>query len=94
MAPDRAILLVLLALISSLIQSCQSIPEEIIVQDDDNGSELNQELFKQIVRSKREAVNDEEKLDVSDLVSEREEFCPRIVFTNFFLIYYRRFQPN
>ena len=71
MAPDRAILLVLLALISSLIQSCQSIPEEIIVQDDDNGSELNQELFKQIVRSKREAVNDEETLDVSDLVSER-----------------------
>ena len=74
MAPDRAILLVLLALISSWIQSCQSIPEEIIVQDDDNGSELNQELFKQIVRSKREAVNDEEKLDVSDLVSEKEEF--------------------
>ena len=93
MAPDRAILLVLLALISSWIQSCQSIPEEIIVQDDDNGSELNQELFKQIVRSKREAVNDEEKLDVSDLVSEREEFCPRIVFT-IFLTFYRRFQPN
>ena len=74
MAPDRAILLVLLALISSCIQSCQSIPEEIIVQDDDNGSELNQELFKQIVRSKREAVNNEEKLNVSDLVSEKEEF--------------------
>ena len=74
MAPDRAILLVLLALISSLIQSCQSIPEEIIVQDDDNGSELNQELFKQIVRSKREAVNNEEKLNVSDLVSEKDEF--------------------
>ena len=74
MAPDRAILLVLLALISSWIQSCQSIPEEIIVQDDDNGSELNQELFKQIVRSKREAVNNEEKLNVSDLVSKREQF--------------------
>ena len=84
MAPDRAILLVLLALISSWIQSCQSIPEEIIVQDDDNGSELNQELFKQIVRSKREAVNNEEKLNVSDLVSEREEFWSSIVFTKFF----------
>ena len=84
MAPDRAILLVLLALISSWIQSCQSIPEEIIVQDDDNGSELNQELFKQIVRSKREAVNDEEKLNVSDLVSEKEEFWSSIVFTKFF----------
>ena len=84
MAPDRAILLVLLALISSWIQSCQSIPEEIIVQDDDNGSELNQELFKQIVRSKREAVNNEEKLNVSDLVSEREEFCPNTVLTYFF----------
>ena len=81
MAPDRAILLVLLALISSWIQSCQSIPEEIIVQDDDNGSELNQELFKHLVRSKREAVNDEETLDVSDLVSEKEEFCPNTVLT-------------
>ena len=84
MAPDRAILLVLLALISSWIQSCQSIPEEIIVQEDDNGSELNQELFKQIVRSKREVVNDEEKLNVSDLVSEKEEFCPNTVLTKFF----------
>ena len=87
MAPDRAILLVLLALISSWIQSCQSIPEEIIVQEDDNGSELNQELFEHLVRSKREAVNDEEKLEVSDLVSEREEFCPSIDFTNFFLFF-------
>ena len=93
MAPDRAILLVLLALISSLIQSCQSIPEEIIVQEDDNGSELNQELFEHLVRSKREAVNNEEKLNVSDLVSEREEFCPSLVFTNF-LIFYRQFQQN
>lgn len=67
MAPDRAILLVLLALISSLIQSCQSIPEEIIVQEDDKGSELNQELFEHLVRSKREAVNNDEKLDVSNL---------------------------
>ena len=70
MAPDRAILLVLLALISSLIQSCQSIPEEIIVHDDDNGSELNQELFEHIVRTKREAVNSDDTLDVSNLVSE------------------------
>ena len=80
MAPDRAILLVLLALISSLIQSCHSIPEEIIVQEDDNGSELNQELFKQIVRSKREAVNNEEKLNVSDLVSERERNFTQTLF--------------
>ena len=75
MAPDRAILLVLLALISSLIQSCQSIPEEIIVQEEDNGSELNQELFEHLVRSKREAVNNDEKLDVSNLVNEREKFA-------------------
>ena len=95
MAPDRAILLVLLALISSLIQSCQSIPEEIIVQADDNGSELNQELFKQhIVRSKREAVNNDETLDVSNLVSKREKFCPSIDLTKKFFIFYRRFQPN